>query len=1013
MRPNDVILLLEKYTRRPFIVDLKDTDIASEFMTERTTTDKVHHITEMSCTTDACLDSMTVKPNDPIDNTVIVLPGKVQWFKEIIVFEDQEQSPDIPSFTTKDCDPAITDPVRWSLLCVKKDTLGKVVLFWSHGHPGGGYPYIPHEGVPLALVQTVPGIVKIKQEHIINWRSIRPGYTDGAYYQYPPVKDIEGLDKYADPPEGAQAFVLDQGKAFYFMNGAWRAAGMPSFDNTAFYVDIESHTPRVNLPWPVKTPVELNVFRDGQLMLLDKDYRVMVGQAPYLMFTYTIVPGQRIVVMRNPFLAQAYSPETQLNAIQVHNIYVDGETGVDTWDGSELNPFKTLQRAFDSIPIFSNHIYRVRAKNLKLADKVESDDQRARCFGWMRGKQMLTLEILIEDNYEWDPQELDYVYYLTNVNFIMYSGQKIGYRFMLVNCASGFLNTDFKDAVDIYGGNSSFIKCRGIQETNVPVTITTSCSAEIHDSAFNFFRIANAAYVRAYSTRFRNIVGWQGGLLQMFRGEIVDTVVYENSILDMTNTEIRAKGQFDNSYVAARNLIQDGKKGDRLKRFFWGRMTSVFVLENVQINYINDDAIRMEHGCTLWIKDSKITQAAFNGISLRHNSTAYVQGTDISSCSLSGTRGEYGSFFEFYKSKGNANSRYGCECFNLSRAEFRETLIHGWLGQYYELIPGADTVLTDREDILPGTLDEKIIPGPGLRKRKLPGSIPGDKKFHVELDFDALTGAGADSLLSLEPKQTVFQRNTPIPTPPDSQSVTTIPIRWPGQGYVSSVLQRVFNPAIQDKIVLLNKAEEDQFSQMDNIIGTQFVDDGLTLMNRPSLGYPVNRPYFVLTKPDGIGAISSFGISALNNFTLEADVPVGTTLQVAFSVNGSALWMKWNPDDVEWQQLIGDSTLIQMQNAPHHTEIPLWGQLCWDRLRQLGGSVITVCFLLTSTSTVLTPKVKSFTWNYVEDGFLLDVTEHFDRSYYSSRAVFSYRGTKGPLDPPIIFSVIPTNNRLK
>lgn len=1013
MRPNDVILLLEKYTRRPFIVDLKDTDIASEFMTQRTTTDKVHHITEMTCTTDTCLDSMTVKPADPEGNTVVVLPGKVQWFKEIIVFEEAMESPAIPIFTTKDCDPAITDPMRWSLLCVKKDTLGKVILFWSHAVPGAGYPYIPHEGVPLALVKTFPGIVKVKQEHIISWRSIRPGYNDGAYYQYPPVKTIDDLDKYEDPPEGAQSFVLEHGKVYYFMNGAWRAAGMPTFDNTAFYVDVEKHTPRINLPWPVKTPVELNVFRDGQLMLLDKDYRVMVGQAPYLMFTYTIVPGQRIVVMRNPFMAQAYSPETQLNVVQVHNIFVDGEIGVDTWDGSEINPFKTLQRAFDSIPIFSNHIYRVRAKNLKMADKVVSDDQRARCFGWMRGKQMKMLEILIEDNYEWDPQEIDYLYYISNVNFIMYAGHKISYRFMLVNCSSGFLNTDFKDAADIYGGNSSFIKCRGLQETNVPITITTSCSAEIHDCKFNFFRIANAAYVRAYNTQFKNIVGWQGGLLQMFRGEITDTVVYENSILDMTNTVIKAKGQFDNSYLAARNLIQDGKHGDRLRRFFWGRMTSVFVLDAVQINYINDDAILMEHGCTLWMENCKISQSAFNGVHLRHGSTAYIMGTDISSCSVSGTKGDYGCHFEFYKCTGHSNSRYGCECYNLSRAEIKETLIHGWLGQYYELIPGADTVLTDRTDTLPGTLDEKIIPGAGLKKRKWPGPIPGDLKFHIELDFDSLTGAGGDSLLNLDPKQQVYQRNTQIPVPPNSQSVTTIPVRWAGQGYISSVLQRVFNPAVQDKIVLTTKAEEDQFSQMDSTIGTTFVSDGFTLLDRPALGYPVNKPYFMHTKPDGTGAISPFGISTLNSFTLDADVPAGTTLQVAFSVNGSGLWMRWDPTDVEWKQLVGDSTLIQMQNAPHHTEIPTWGNLCWDRLRQLGGMTITVCFLLTSTSTVLTPKVKSFTWNYIEDGFLLDITEHFERSYYSSRAVFSYKGTKGPLDPPIIFSVIPTNNRSK
>lgn len=1013
MRPNDVILLLEKYTRRPFIVDIQDTDVQHEFMTERTTTDKVHHITEMGCTTDACLDSMTVRAQDPAASTVEVLPGQVQWFGDIIELQDSMKSPIIPTFTTKDCDPAITDPVRWSLLCIKKDTLGEVRLFWEHAKPGAGYPSIPHVGVPLALVKTFLGLIQVKQEHIVNWRSIRPGYTPASYYQFPPVKTIEDLDKFDDPPEGAQSFVMDQGKAYYFMNGAWRAAGMPTFDNTAFYVDATEYTPRINLPWPVKTPVELNVFRDGQLMLLDKDYRVMVGQSPYLMFTYNIVPGQRVVVMRNPFLAQAYSPETQLNAIQVHEVFVDGEIGVDTWDGSEKNPFKTLQRAFDSIPIFSNHIYRVKAKNLKQADVVVSDDQRARCFGWMRGKQMLMLEILIEDNYEWDPQEIDHLYYIANVNFIMYSGQTLSYRFMLVNCSSGFLNTDFKNAVDIYGGNTSFIKCRGIQETNIPVTLTTSCSVEIHESSFNFFRVANSAYIRAYDTTFKHVVGWQGGLLQMFRGALTDTVVYENSILDTISTQITAVGQFDNSYVSAKNLIQDGTQGNRLRRFFWGRLNTVMILKSVTINYIDTHAITLEHGSTLWIQDSKIQQATLNGIDLRHNSSAYLESTDISSCGRSGSKGDYGCFLEFFKCTGHGNSRYGCECYNLSRAEIKESLIHGWLGQYYELVPGSDTVLTDRNDILPGTLYEKVVPGPGLKKTSLPGGIPGELKFHIDLDLDSLIGSGDDSILNLDAKQQVYQRNSPIPEPPNSQASTTIPLRWVGKGYVSSVLQRVFNPAVQDKIVETTKAYETEFSQMDGVIGTHFQADGLTLIDHPALGYPVSKPYFFLSKPDGTGAITGFGISSLNSFTLDAEVPTGTELRVAFSVNGAALWMRWDPVDVEWKQLPGDSTLIQMQNAPHYTEILTWDSTCWERLRQLGGAVITVCFSLFSTSTVLTPKVKGYKWNYVEDGYLLDISEYFSKSYYSNRAVMAYKGGKGPLDPPVIFNIVPVLDRTK
>ena len=47
LSPSDVILLLEKWTRRTFAVDIRKTDIGDDFMTQYTTTDKVRHITEM------------------------------------------------------------------------------------------------------------------------------------------------------------------------------------------------------------------------------------------------------------------------------------------------------------------------------------------------------------------------------------------------------------------------------------------------------------------------------------------------------------------------------------------------------------------------------------------------------------------------------------------------------------------------------------------------------------------------------------------------------------------------------------------------------------------------------------------------------------------------------------------------------------------------------------------------------------------------------------------------------
>lgn len=1016
MRPNDVILLLEKWTRRMFVVDIRETDMAAEFMTQHTTTDKVHHISEINCTTDACLDSMTVSANTPMDDKVIVSNGKVQWYGTIIQFDEIVESPRLPAYSTADCDPSIAEPIRWSLLCIKKNNLGNHELFWAHANPGSGYPEIPHDGVPLALVKIPPGVVRIAQENIVNWRSIRPGYAPGARWQFPPVYNASELDDYKDVPEGAQCFVITTGTYYYYHNGAWRTVGTPTFDNTAYAVDIEAWTPRVDLPWPVKTAVELVVFRDGQLMLLNRDYRVMVGQSPYLMFTYNLAPGQRVVVMRNPFLAQAYSPETSLNAIQVHEIWVDGEIGSDAFEGSEQNPFKTLQRAFDSIPIFSNHVYRVRARNLKLADAVTAG-WGDRCFGWMNGKKMLALEILIENNFEWDNAQMNAVYSLQSVDTVIYSGQDIPYQFILMNCTSEFDNCDLVDQVEIIGGISTMRKVRYTNPSvGAPFTILNGAIVRGSECSFTRLEVNAGSYFYLDQSNIDYLSSTYNGIVVMNRGSIRTQARFSGSTLDIDNVSISGSGYFSNSYVSVVNITQ--ARGSNHQPFFNCHAESVLVMNKVALDSVQGSAITLHQGSLLWMVDSSIYRSVRNGIEMSFNCTAYLYNVDLSANTLSGIHADQACSIEMINCYGSLNYRYGVECYNLSRASRVDTRTTGLFGTYYELIPGADTVLVERgTDELPGTLEEKLEMGPGLKRAIVPTTTLGSYRYHIEVDSETLVG----SLINLDDKMQVYQRNTPIPEPPDPLAMTDIPINWTGQGYMSSVIRRIFDPSVRNKVVLSNEDYVDEFNQeYDSRLvmgqGTLFTLTGVTLgLNRYN-EYPTGRAYFFHSKAQYASSVQVFGISNIANFQVDADVPTGTSLQIAFSVNGGVGWREWDDTDLVWKLLPGESTLLQMSNAPQHTALGSWSGICWDELRRLAqnaSSYITVCFNLKTNSTVISPEVHGYTWTFTEDGFWEDITEYFGKRYYNNRAIISYKGGLGQISPPIVYSVIPTNNRTR
>lgn len=1007
LSPNDVILLLEKWTRRFVAVDIRKTDIGDDMVKNRTSTDMVHHVSEIEVTTDACLDSMTVQAQTPPSNMVNVIPGKVQWFEQLIEITESMESPPVPPFTTTDCDPLITDPIRWSLLCIKQDTQGNNVLFWEHGTPGLGFPEVPYLGVPLALIKTTLGAVTIEQEDILNWRSIRPGYAPGAKFQYPPVMTADELMQYDDPVEGAQCFVLSAGNYYYYKDGAWHTAGLPSFDNTAWYRDIEKATTRIDLPWPLKSHVEVLVFRDGQLMLLSRDYLTMVGPASYLQFKHLLLPGQRIVVLRNPFMSMAFSGSgSDAVGVEQIDIYVDGEIGNDTWEGSEVNPFKTLQRAFDYIPLHSMRIYVIHAKNLKAADIITIPETGDTTYGYARGKQAVTIKLDIENSIE--SKSVTAVAVLYECSYIAFDATPVEYSIDLINCLSGFSETPIQDIVNIHGGFTTMVRVVG-NLTAGYLSFMDGATARVADCAFHNLHISHFAYVRAAQCTVFNLTMEQRGMMYALWCTFTDAVTVTDSVLQMANATIRAEGTFTHGFVSAVNCTNEGNGFTPVPPFFRGTHGSVFYLRNAHIDVVNDYGISLAHSSSLHMEEGYILHSKFDGVLVSFGSSAHLVGVRVANNERSGVRGDYNSTIEFEGCTGGDNKRWGCECYNLSRAYFQTLGIWGNLGGYYEQIPGADTVVSQLGvDMNPGALDTKIVVGKGLKCNVVPGTGAGDYKFRIDIDKSTIAGPGSSYIINTNERQNVFTRYSPIiPASPD----TDMPIRWSGQGYMSSVCQRIYDPTTRSKLTTTNLANRGEFAEMDETIGTDFLSDRATLHYDPILGYPAPLKYYwFASRADGMGVVTIYGTQEVSRFKMVANAPTGTEIHVAFSTGGTDDWRVWNAAMMTWDLLPGGTTYMQMVNAPLHTTVLGWNPICWDLLRFIPGQAICVCFLLVTTSSAVTPEVFSYTWEYVEDGFLKDITHMFDRRYFNNRAIFSYTGSV-QIDPPIVFSVIPTSDR--
>ncbi len=409
MYDGHALILIDSLAGRKSIIDIRKTEV-EDFPITRT--DKVLYKLSGG-TTDDVLDALTVTQLKYPTNKVQITSGRVQWYDWVFDIVGPIDSPPLVHFGL------VLNEYRWAMLCVFKNQLNQPEFRWNYGEPNQGYPLIPHKGVPIALVKQISGPrVEIQSEHIINLRSVKAMYAPAGYFSYPPVSIPEDLEKYTEVVDGSTAFVIEDGVWYFYRNGIWSKQGSLTFDNTFYSKDIMEETSRVDIPWKIKSSAELQVHRDGLTMDPSNDYSVFIGAAPYIMFNYLLYPHQRITMIRNPFFG---IDDINISTTFKTNlkIYVDGDIGHDAFAGDELHPFKTLQAAFDTIPIQSNFIVEIFAKNLKYIDRQINNEYGRKSYGILKHKHMRRLNIYIDDGCEWGP-DIEYMFVCVDSTFILH-----------------------------------------------------------------------------------------------------------------------------------------------------------------------------------------------------------------------------------------------------------------------------------------------------------------------------------------------------------------------------------------------------------------------------------------------------------------------------------------------------------------------------------------------------------------------------------------------------------------
>lgn len=997
-----LLLLLEHLLGRRTVVDLKETDVDQDLSSKHTVTSRVHYDHDLAQTIDNVLDALTVVAYDPNCDKVLVTAGAVQWYDSIQHLPPAQESPPIQPYAGKDCDPSTVGLFRWALLYITGTVSNSLSLAWVYGEPGGDYPLIPATGIPLAFVRQRPGpVVVLASEDIVNYKSVHPSYCPASIYWLPPVLNKSELSKYQETREGTSCLVLDTGQHMFYRNGVWVAPKTTSYDNTFYTVDLETETNRIDLPWAIEALPELLVMKDGFVMTPQKDYELVSGPSAYLLFSFMLYPNQRISVIRNPFLGAAYSPESDLNTYKVFHIYVDGLAGQDVFSGSSMQPYKTLQAAFDAIPLASKHGYHIHAKNLQVNDAKVSNVFGQTAYGVLNNRAAKWIRIELDSSCIYDSTRMDYAYVVADSGLILFDSSSVLYPIRLCNCVSSFLSTHIIQDSLLDGGSSYWFE--STVDSPATLTVSNSCAFLGFSCSFYSVQLATASYVEIRQCSLYNLLGGYGGLVRIRTSTVFDSITAIGLNAEFTACDLRVTGNFVNSYVTSTNCTFPGDSLHRGNPVFNLSFGSVGIISGSDFTGCRRPPISVKYASVVKVVGCRITDTLGDGIEVFGGSSVRTESCIISKSTSNGIRAEGSSYVEIVNTSGIGNTGFGVLCRKSSFVLRTASTLTGAMGDTYEEVTGGTTVASTGADLSPSVLDQKLEAGIGIAIKTKATLSPSDYKLVISLDTAALADPNHElwNLFTLRPKADIYHHNQRI----NAGETIEVPVHQPGTGFISSVCKKINNPTPRDKRVETITVNNNLFVQMDSVIGTIMDVGGTHLIYRPGLGYPPSSPYFIYSKTGSYASLQAYALSRLDGIVFDYATPTGTFLRAGFSVDGGRTWRRWG--GASWDILPGASVLAQLQSADGVGSVQYYPPAAWEALRTLSLQAIEVGFLFSTSSVSETPLLKSYTWKVVEEGFGHEVTKQFDINYYPSMASFTNQGSG--LDAPIVFTILALN----
>lgn len=330
----------------------------------------------------------------------------------------------------------------------------------------------------------------------------------------------------------------------------------------------------------------------------------------------------------------------------------------------------------------------------------------------------------------------------------------------------------------------------------------------------------------------------------------------------------------------------------------------------------------------------------------------------------------------------------------------------GNLGPYIEIVDGSDTVAATANDLFPSQLIDKIKAGPGIKAEEFPTGVPDDFKVKLSLNpsdlFDPNSVFGGQ--FNFMPKTSVKTHNLEILP----NGVFDLDTPFVGEGYISSVNQRSTVLDTYTKNIPTNEITEKDFVVEDNVLGTDFFSNGVSLKLRPGLGYHKDVPFFFYSTWTTFTGLQAYILNSINGLSITADMPSGTEVRAGFSFNGGRQWYRYTSE--EWEAIPGNSTKAQLNNAHMYNVVNSYPTIAWEKLRIKSMGYVDIGFILRTNSILVTPTIYNYTWNLTSSGFSKDITNLFERTYYPSRTMFkNISGTT--LQPPLTFTVFPLSNR--